>query len=262
MNSKKDMQNHTKETIKPIPFAGAIFDLDGVVTSTESLHYLAFQKMFKQDAGIDYTENDYHLYNAGIPRIESVQGVLKAKGKIVTDEEIERLAELKQNYYLELIEIKGIKKFESTIQLIDVLKKRGIKVAVASASKNTPLILEKIGMSDAFDVIIAGNKVIINGHKRIAEMKGKPEPDIFLIACEKLGISPKDVIGFEDAVSGIDALKTAGIVSVGINRSTDEKGKQLLKESGADIVVDDLSEVTLNQLGEVFERKKHSTQNH
>ncbi|MBU1113055.1 MAG: beta-phosphoglucomutase family hydrolase [Candidatus Omnitrophica bacterium] len=209
-------------------FKGAIFDLDGVIVDTVPLHFKAWKKMFLE-YGQEITFQDYKEKIDGIPRISGARAILKD----LSEDKLNQAASRKQGYFLEFLEKEGVKVYPSTLELIENLKNQKIKVAVISASKNCRFTLEKAGIDSLFDVIITGNDV----------KKGKPEPDVFLLAAEKLNLSPEVCIIVEDAVLGVLAAQRAGMRCVGIDRY--QNPQRLAK---ANLVVNDLSEVTVEQL--------------
>ncbi len=175
-----------------------IFDLDGVIVDTAKYHYLAWKRL-ANELGFDFTEKDNEKLK-GVSRMESLE-ILLNLGNIKVDEETKlKLAEKKNNWYRELIS----KMDESEIlprvkEFINELKNSNIKVAIGSSSKNTMTILNSIKMTDFFDAIIDGNKIT----------KAKPDPEVFLLGAEALGVNPNECVVFEDAESGIKAAKNA-----------------------------------------------------
>ncbi len=154
-----------------------IFDLDGVIVDTAKYHYLAWKRL-ANELGFDFTEKDNEKLK-GVSRMESLE-ILLNLGNIKVDEETKlKLAEKKNNWYRELIS----KMDESEIlprvkEFINELKNSNIKVAIGSSSKNTMTILNSIKMTDFFDAIIDGNKIT----------KAKPDPEVFLLGAEALGV--------------------------------------------------------------------------
>ena len=211
---------------------GAIFDLDGVIVETVPLHFKAWRRMFNQ-YGKDFTFQDYKEKVDGIPRMDGARAILHQLSK----EELEKAASKKQEYFLDLLEKEGVKIYESTLDLIDKLKKNNTKVAVISSSKNCLHILKKAGIINLFKVIITGNDI----------KRGKPNPDVFLLAALRLNLEPKQCIVFEDAVLGVEAAKRADMICIGIDRYHDPK-----RLSKADLVVSDLSKVTVEKLKALF----------
>ncbi|KGG79773.1 beta-phosphoglucomutase [Caloranaerobacter azorensis] len=204
-----------------------IFDLDGVIVDTAKYHYLAWKRL-ANELGFDFTEKDNEKLK-GVSRMESLE-ILLNLGNIKVDEETKlKLAEKKNNWYRELIS----KMDESEIlprvkEFINELKNSNIKVAIGSSSKNTMTILNSIKMTDFFDAIIDGNKIT----------KAKPDPEVFLLGAEALGVNPNECVVFEDAESGIKAAKNAGMYAVGIGSN------EILKE--ADKVIPNTNSLTLD----------------
>ncbi|UCH12179.1 MAG: HAD-IA family hydrolase, partial [Candidatus Omnitrophota bacterium] len=155
----------------------------------------------------------------------------------VTDEELKKACDKKQVYFLELLKSEGIDAYDSTIKLMGQLKDRGIKTAIISSSKNLPLILEKINIHPLYETYISGHDIT----------KGKPDPQIFQMAAERLDVSCVNSVVFEDAVLGVEAAKRAGMRCIGVDRYN--KPERLNK---ADAVVSDLSEVSFEKIAMLF----------
>ena len=207
---------------------GVIFDLDGVIVSTVHLHFNAWKKMFAE-YGKKFDFEDYKEKVDGIPRMSGARAILTDS----SDEELEQAAAKKQGYFVKLLEKEGVEVYESTLNLIKQLKQNNIKVAVISSSKNCLPILKKVGIDNLFEVIITGHDI----------KKGKPDPQVFLLAAQKIGLEPKRCIVFEDAVLGVEAAKRGNFSCVGVDRY--HNPSRLAK---ADLVVNDLSEVNLEKL--------------
>lgn len=212
-------------------FKGAIFDLDGVIVDTVPLHFKAWKRMFNE-YGKSFSFEDYKDKVDGIPRMSGARAILTD----VSDEELEKAGAKKQRYFLEFLEKEEIRVYESTLDLVKQLRQNNIKVAVISSSKNCLPILKKAGIDVLFAVIITGHDI----------KKGKPDPQVFLTASEKLGLNSQECIVFEDAVLGVEAAKRGSFKCVGIDRYSSPS--RLAK---ADLVVDDLSGVTLEKLREL-----------
>ena len=210
---------------------GAIFDLDGVIVSSVSLHFNSWKKMFAE-YGKEFSFEDYKEKVDGIPRMSGARAILTD----LSEEELEKAAAKKQSYFLEFLEKEGIEVYESTLKLIKVLKQNALKVAVISSSKNCLPVLKKVGIDNLFEVIITGNDI----------KKGKPDPQVFLTASQRLGLIPQECIVFEDAVLGVEAAKRGNFKCVGIDRY--HNPSRLAK---ADSVVNDASEITLERLREL-----------
>lgn len=210
---------------------GFIFDLDGVITDTAELHYIAWKKT-AQKINIKINPN-FNEQLKGIDRIESLYRILEYGGKInqYTRTEIEKMAEEKNEYYVELI--KNITHTDLLPGVEDFLKKvrkREIPSVIASASKNAPFILERLGIRNYFVDIVDPSSVT----------EGKPNPEIFIKAAKLIDILPEEAIGFEDAQSGIDGMKACGMYTIGV---TSEK-----KLKRADILTPRLDLLDIDQL--------------
>jgi beta-phosphoglucomutase len=209
-------------------FKGAIFDLDGVIVNTVPLHFKAWRRMFGEYRK-NFSFQDYKSKVDGIPRLDGARAILTD----LSDEEIEKACEKKQRYYLEYLETEGIEVYGSSVSLIEELRNNHIKIAIISSSKNCPHILRKAALYRLIDVEVNGNDIT----------KGKPDPEIFIIARNKLGLKEKECIVFEDAGLGVEAAKRADIFTVGIDRHNDP---ERLKR--ADLIVKDLGELNYNKL--------------
>ncbi|MBU9674065.1 beta-phosphoglucomutase [Planococcus sp. CP5-4] len=188
-----------------------IYDLDGVITDTAEFHYLAWKNLAEQ-LGI-LIDRNFNEQLKGISRMDSLDRILElgSSAKPFSYEEKVELATRKNSYYLELIEeitpdhiLPGIKNF------LQENKEANIKIALGSASKNAPLILEKLGLSHYFDYVVDAGKV----------KKGKPDPETFTAAADALGVSYSNCIGIEDAAAGVEAVNRANMFSVGVGDRT------------------------------------------
>jgi len=184
---------------------GIIFDLDGVLISTDHFHYLAWKKMAEEE-GIDFDQTINHRLR-GISRMESLEIILEKSVKEYSETEKETLAERKNEYYRKYLQdLKPADMADGALRTLNVLREAGHRLAIGSSSKNAKTILENIEITHYFDVIVDGT-VIENS---------KPHPEVFLKAQEKLGLEKKDCYVIEDAVAGIIAANAAGIKSVAI----------------------------------------------
>jgi beta-phosphoglucomutase len=182
-----------------------IFDLDGVIVDTAKYHFLAWKKLAVM-LNIEFTEKDNERLK-GVSRMASLEIILEI-GKVAPDEkQKEEYAFLKNKWYLDYIgRMMQDEILPGSLELISELKIAGIKTAIGSASKNTPLILERLGIAKFFDAVADGNNV----------NKAKPDPEVFLTASRMLGVSPSECIVFEDAIAGVEAALNAGMVCIGI----------------------------------------------
>jgi beta-phosphoglucomutase len=182
-----------------------IFDLDGVIVSTDEFHYRAWQQL-ADEHGIPFSRED-NARQRGVSRMESLEVVLEKAGREYTADEKLAMAEDKNTRYREMLsELTPADVLPGIPALLDALTERGIKIAIGSSSKNTPFILERIGMAERFDAVSDGNNIT----------HSKPHPEVFLIAAERLGIPPESCAVVEDAVAGIDAALAAGMRAVAV----------------------------------------------
>lgn len=196
-----------------------IFDLDGVIVSTDECHYRAWKKTADEE-GI-YFDRKINDRLRGVSRMDSLEIVLERAERLYTDEEKVELAERKNNYYKEYI--KKLTKddiLNGVSENLAELKANGIKVAIGSSSKNTPDILKYIGLDNYFDAVSDGNNIT----------KSKPDPEVFLKAADMLGVPYEKCLVVEDADSGIEAGKRAGMYTLAVNNA-----------KGADYSLADLS---------------------
>ncbi|ABX30889.1 beta-phosphoglucomutase [Petrotoga mobilis SJ95] len=203
-----------------------IFDLDGVIVDTAKYHYMAWKKLADQ-LNIPFNEKDNERLK-GVSRMKSLEIILDLGNLNLSLEEKEELAQKKNNWYVEYISkmdkselLPGVEKF------IKILKSKGIKIAIASASKNTKLILERLNFEDVFDAVIDGTMI----------SNAKPNPEIFLTASNYLSLKPEECVVFEDAVAGIQAAKRAGMKVIGVGE------EEVLK--GADKVIKNFENINL-----------------
>ena len=184
-----------------------LFDLDGVLTDTARYHFAAWKELC-DERGWHFNEVDNERLK-GVSRIRSLEIILEINGlcDAFTDDEKNALAEKKNRRYVEMIRqmtaediLPGVPEF------LKDCRAAGIRMAVASASRNAPEILERLGIADLFDYVADAAKV----------PHSKPAPDVFLTCAEALGLSSDDCVGIEDAAAGIEAIRAAGMRSVGI----------------------------------------------
>lgn len=197
---------------------GAIFDLDGVIVDTAKYHYLAWAKL-AAELGFEFTLEDNERLK-GVSRTRSLEILLEIGGKSLNKAERSLLAEKKNIWYVDYIQqIDESELLKGAREYLARLKNKGVKVALGSASKNAPMILENLNIRELFDAVIDGNKV----------SKAKPDPEVFSLGASELGLEPADCVVFEDAEAGVEAAKRAGMKVVGIGR------EDVLKK--ADIVI-------------------------
>jgi len=188
-----------------MPKPAFIFDLDGVIVSTDEFHYLGWKQMADEE-GIcfDRTINERLR---GVSRMESLSIILEKANRAYSQIEMEQMATRKNKYYRQLLEqLSPANILPGVADFLAVLKEAGIKMAIGSSSKNTPMILEKIGLADFFDAVADGNQI----------KNSKPDPEVFLLAAALLGVDPASCVVVEDAEAGVDAARAAGMKVIGV----------------------------------------------
>lgn len=182
-----------------------IFDLDGVIVSTDELHYAAWKQMADGE-GI-YFDRAINERLRGVSRMQSLEIILERASRGYSESEKLALAELKNDIYRKLLnKLTPADRLCGVTETLSVLRERGYKLAIGSSSKNTPTILEKIGYGGYFDAVSDGNNI----------SRSKPDPEVFLCAAEFLGLNPAECYVVEDAEAGIIAANAGGFTSVGI----------------------------------------------
>jgi len=210
-----------------------IFDLDGVIVDTAKYHYLAWKKL-AVILNIQFNEKDNERLK-GVSRIASLDIILELGGIKLDEKKKAEYAAMKNEWYLDYIRrMTPDEILPGSLELISELKNAGIKVALGSASKNTPLILERLGIEKLFDAVADGNVVT----------KAKPDPEVFIKAAKMVGVAPEDCVVFEDAVAGVKAAINAGMLCVGIG-----SGKIL---TDAHYVISGLDKLNLRKLRETI----------
>lgn len=206
-----------------------IFDLDGVLVDTAKYHYLAWKRL-AEEMNIEFSLEDNERLK-GVSRMQSLEIILDI-GNITLDNDIKiELAEKKNIWYVEYISKLTPKDILPGVMVfLESTKANNLKIALGSASKNSMLILDKLNLTDYFDVIIDGTKV----------SKAKPDPEVFLKGAEALNVLPSQCIVFEDAEAGVEAAINAGMYCIGIG------SKNILKK--AHLVVSGFCDMTFNEL--------------
>ncbi len=185
---------------------GVIFDLDGVIVSTDELHYEAWKKLAKELGITDFTRKDNEKQR-GVSRMESLEVVLAKSSRQYTEEEKVQLADRKNNYYKEML--KTLDKsalLPGSEETLLKLKEKNILTALGSASQNAITILKQIEIYDLFNEISSGLDVT----------RSKPDPQVFLVAAQKLGLDPSECLVVEDSKAGIVAAKAGGMKSLAV----------------------------------------------
>lgn len=236
-------------------FDAVLFDLDGVLTDTASLHATAWKRMFDEFLQRWSEEHahpfqpfridpDYLTYVDGKPRFEGVASFLESRRIVLPEgvaddpsdaDTIHGLGNRKNELLLRLIADEGVREFKTSIQFVRHVRESGLRTAVVSSSKNAGPVLAAAGLEDLFDDRVDGIVAQELG------LPGKPAPDTFLEAADRLGVPPKRTVVVEDAIVGVEAARVGGFgFVVGVDR---EGEPDRLVEHGADMVVADLAEL-------------------
>lgn len=203
---------------------GFIFDLDGVIVDTAKYHFLAWSKL-AETVGVSFSE-DQNEQLKGVSRVRSLEKILEwGNVKISEDRFMELMARKNDDYLAYISNMNEDEILPEVPRVLNFLKSLNQRISLGSASKNARAILKEVGLLNSFEVIVDGTNV----------SKAKPNPEVFLRAAEQMKVDPKSCIVFEDAVAGVKAANTAGMLSIGIGRSA------ILHE--ADYVFNDFTEI-------------------
>lgn len=248
-----------------ITLKGVVFDLDGVITRTASVHAQAWEASFNEFLKHHSEETntpfepfdptqDYHNYVDGKPRFEGVMSFLKSRnirlpmGEPEDEPSFDTICGIgnrKNNLFREILQEQGPEVYDTSVSLVKELRSQGIKVGLATSSRNGRMVLKLGKLEDLFDTVVDG---VVSAEQ---DLKGKPEPDIFVTAARNLGLNPGECIVVEDAISGVQAGNAGNFgLTLGVARTV--QGEMLLR-FGADMVVSDLGEITLEDLTDWFE---------
>jgi beta-phosphoglucomutase family hydrolase len=235
----------------PDGIRACLFDMDGVLTETATVHARAWKSMFddylRQGDGDDFkpfTQDDYDEYVDGKPRYDGVKSFLSSRGielpqgsssDAPATETIDGLGNRKNELVLKIIHDEGVKPYPGSVRYVNAVREAGLHTACVSSSVNAGEVLEAAGIRDRFEKLVDGHVVEDQG------LRGKPAPDTYLKAAEELGVSPAEAAVFEDALSGVQAGRAGnfGFV-VGVDRVGQAEA---LEQHGADVVVKDLAEL-------------------
>lgn len=191
----------------------AIFDLDGVIVDTAHYHYIAWKRL-ASEFGITLTPLHNELLK-GVSRVRSLEIILSLGNVELSEAQKAQLADKKNKWFVEYIEsIRPEEIFPGVKEILQQLRKKKIKIGLASSSKNAPRVIELLGIGLEFDTLVDGTMITHT----------KPDPEIFLLAAHKLGIDPADCVVFEDAEAGVEAALAAGMKCVGVG-SPEHLGK-------------------------------------
>lgn len=215
-----------------MPIKGVIFDLDGVIVSTDEYHFQGWKRLADEE-GVEFTRED-NMRLRGVSRMQSLEFLLEKATRTYTDDEKQEMAARKNGYYRELLKnITPQDILPGAMEIMDELKKRGIKVAIGSSSKNTPIILQHIGLENYFNAVSDGNNII----------KSKPDPQVFLIAAERLNLNPQDCLVVEDAKAGIEAALAGNMKAMGVGAAQNDDRAHLRAKDMSSVTVDQMLEL-------------------
>ena len=205
-------------------YQGVIFDLDGVICTTDEFHYLAWKALADKE-GIPFNRETNNLLR-GVSRMASLEIILRKASRSYTDEEKTALAAYKNDLYRDYLkQITPSDLDPDVLRTLKVLKDKGVRIAIGSSSKNTKTILRNLGIIEQFDAIADGNDI----------QRSKPDPEVFLVAANKLGLEPASCVVVEDAFAGIEAAKRGGFAAAAIGDA--------VKDPEADYVLSVLSDI-------------------
>jgi beta-phosphoglucomutase family hydrolase len=229
----------------PASVTACLFDLDGVLVGTATLHADAWKRLFDSflreraertgEPFRPFESADYLAHVDGRLREDGVRSFLASRGIDASADTVHELAERKNELVLELIETRGVEVFDGSVRLVREAQAAGLRRAVVSASKNTRAVLEATGLAELFEDVVDGVVAEQQG------LPGKPSPAMFLAAAARLGVEPAESAVFEDALAGVEAGRAGAFgCVVGVDRGA---GAEALRAHGADVVVDDLAEL-------------------
>ncbi|MDA3834647.1 MAG: beta-phosphoglucomutase [Spirochaetales bacterium] len=216
-------------------FAGAVFDLDGVITSTDQQHYQAWKRL-ADELSMDFDEEKNQQLR-GVSRIGSLEIIGRYNQRTFTDEQLQEYTDRKNRYYRDsLQELTADALLPGFTELCSQLRSRGIKIGVASASRNAPFILEKLGITSMIDAVAPVEEVVA----------GKPDPEVFVRCADLLQVPRQACAGFEDAVVGVEAVHRAGMKCVGVG--------EIVRDLHCDRHITDLSEIDYKSLEDLWKQ--------
>lgn len=224
--------NITQEQREHVGLDGVIFDLDGVLVTTDHFHFKAWRRL-AEELGMEHTEENNHQLR-GISRAESLKIIYRNNNReLPPQEEFEAQMTRKNGYYKDYIaQMTPDDILPGSLELLNALREAGIKIATASSSKNAGLVLDRTKLIDYMDAVADGNAIT----------RSKPDPQVFQLAAVRLQCMPWNCIGVEDATAGVESIQRAGMIAVGIG----EQGKK------AELVIDSVQELSLAKLREFY----------
>jgi beta-phosphoglucomutase len=207
-----------------------LFDLDGVLVSTDEYHYRSWLKISKEE-GFNFFDHEFNHQFRGVARMECVEILTRASGRTYTAAQKKEIADRKNGYFAEsLLSVTPDELLPGALTALRELKRRGIKIAVASNSRNAKPIIKQVGIEQYLDAVVDGHEIEYS----------KPDPEVFLLAAKSVGVEPANCIVVEDAIAGLEAARRAGMKALGIGTRE--------RLPNADIVVPDLSKISIDDL--------------
>ncbi len=214
---------------KSSPIKACLFDLDGVIVDTAKYHYIAW-KQIADELGFFFSEEDNEKLK-GVSRMQSLDILLETGGIELGQQQKQELADRKNKIYVDYVtKMTNEEILPGVTRFLDQLRAEKIGIALGSASKNAPMILEKIGLKEKFDANIDGNKV----------SNAKPDPEVFLKGAAELGYAAGSCLVFEDAQAGIEAALNAGMRVVGVGSAENLRGADRLIEGFQELDIEKL----------------------
>ncbi|MDD3242229.1 MAG: beta-phosphoglucomutase [Eubacteriales bacterium] len=209
---------------------GMIFDLDGVLVDTAKYHYLAWRRLAAERFDLDFTPEDNEQFK-GVNRVACMNILCKMAGVTLPAEEFDALATKKNNWYIEYVkQMTPDEVLPGAREFVQACRGAGLKTAIASASKNCALVLERTGIAPLFDEVVDGTSVT----------RAKPDPEVFVTAANRLGLPCDVCVVFEDAQAGLDGAAAGGMRSVAIGKPEDLTGYTLIAPSLAQVSVEQI----------------------
>lgn len=210
-------------------FKAVIFDLDGVITDTAHYHHLAWKRLAEAE-GVHF-DDAFNERLKGIDRMGSLELILASSPRHYSSGKKQALADLKNRHYCELIAtMSAVDLLPGALDALHAVRQAGLKIGLASVSKNAFTVLDRLGIRDCFDYVVDAAMLA----------NSKPDPEIFLTAAHVLGVAPADCLGVEDAVAGVASIKSAGMFALGIGKP------EVLTQ--ADIVIPGLDHFALEKI--------------
>ncbi len=207
-------------------YRAVIFDLDGVICSTDEYHFAAWKQLAEAIGVTDFSRADSELQR-GVSRMESLEIILRKSERRFSEEEKIALAERKNQIYRSMLEGMSEADLPGSVRTtLFALRERGLKLAIGSSSKNTAFILERLGLGGFFDAVADGNMI----------SRGKPDPEVFLKAAELLALEPCNCLVVEDAVAGIQAALAGGFGAAGLGGAAKFEGTTYPLSSLSDLL--------------------------